>query len=156
MEDATLKEIPWKDILTIALASVGAVLGVINTWNAINQHRVRLRVNPALAFAPDGAPLALSIEIVNLSAFPITLTELGFKLSRAKKIPMLDAASLDGKSLPRRLEAREAAVFLLNVQALSQARGLHLTKAYVRTACGRVKTGSSPAFRDIRDILEKS
>ena len=32
---------PWKDMTTIGLAALGAGLGVMNTWNALSQRRMR-------------------------------------------------------------------------------------------------------------------
>jgi len=75
-----LDVLPWKDYLTIAAALLGAVLGVMNTWNAIDQRRVRLRVRPSHAITvPDGA-LKFCVEVLNLSAFAVTITEVGFSL----------------------------------------------------------------------------
>ena len=57
----------WKDIVTIGLASVGAVLGVMNTWNTISQRRVRLIVRPTYAYHSAGGDIPLiSISVTNL------------------------------------------------------------------------------------------
>ena len=71
-----------KDIITISFASVGAVLGVINTVHAFNQDRLRLIVRAKHAyFVPYGVPGAKmgSIEVINLSAFPVFVSEIGFQ-----------------------------------------------------------------------------
>jgi hypothetical protein len=47
-----LEALPWKDMTTIALAALGAGLGVMNTWNALSQRRVRLVVRPTYAIDP--------------------------------------------------------------------------------------------------------
>src|ERR1035437_613669 len=81
--------------------SVGSLLGVWNLVQSFSQRRVRLRVVPKLTvirgngflssssdLLPDGFPC---IEVTNLSAFPVTIAEVGFSLygtaSRARVIP---------------------------------------------------------------------
>jgi hypothetical protein len=79
-----------KDFLTIGCAALGAVLGIINTVTSLNQRRVKLRVIPKIGvrdesgvflhrreLLPNGAP---AIEVINLSAFPVTIAEAGFTL----------------------------------------------------------------------------
>ena len=61
-----------KDAITLSVASVGAVLGILNTWKAIDRDRPKLRVVPKRAI-PLGAVdprLRMSIEVINLSTFP--------------------------------------------------------------------------------------
>jgi hypothetical protein len=61
---------PWKDMTTIALAAFGEALGVVNTWNALSQRRVRLVVRPSYAIDPNGQrPTILSIAVTNFSSF---------------------------------------------------------------------------------------
>jgi hypothetical protein len=62
-----IEALPWKDIATFGLASVGAVLGVLNTWNSLSQRRVRLVIRPTFATALDGSgSTMLSIAVTNL------------------------------------------------------------------------------------------
>jgi len=46
-----------KDALTLVLASIGAVLGVMNTWRAFDRDRLKLRVRPkqAIPVSPDSS-----------------------------------------------------------------------------------------------------
>ena len=72
-----------KDIITLSLAAVGAVLGVINTWHSLDQRRVRLRVVPKIAqmITANNASGAMGcIEIVNLSAFRYRSAKSGSRL----------------------------------------------------------------------------
>jgi hypothetical protein len=72
-------------IVSLAVGSVGAVLGVINTWNALERQRVKLVVRPAQSMlVPSGQPI-LTVEVTNLSAFPITIAEIGFRLRNGQK-----------------------------------------------------------------------
>jgi hypothetical protein len=78
-----------KDGVTLSIAAVGAVLGIINTRQAMDQQRVKLRVVPKWVLFPMEEPPndeAGCVEVVNLSAFPVTLQEVGFTLrERAAK-----------------------------------------------------------------------
>ena len=108
-----IEALPWKDIITIALASVGAALGIMNTWNALSQRRVRLVVRPTYALDPNGSrPPMLSISVTNLSSFPMTINEVGFTgpkgAKRGKRAMITRPHVIDGKPWPRRLGSREA------------------------------------------------
>ncbi|UJJ59999.1 hypothetical protein [Rhodanobacter denitrificans] len=65
--------------VTLAIAAVGAVLGIINTWRAIDQNRVKLRVIPAHAIPYGGAPqnIRFCVQVTNLSQFAVTLDDAG-------------------------------------------------------------------------------
>jgi hypothetical protein len=142
-----------KDIFTISCAVVGAVLGVINTWNGISQRKVRLRVVPKIAF-----PVSHSgrldemgcIEVLNLSTFPLTVTEVGFTIDgdprKKTRAAIVQPLIHDGKPWPRRLEARESVTAYFNFANLSHK----IRKAYVKTDCGEVAYGKSPALQTIR------
>src|SRR5438309_8913561 len=102
-----VETLPWKDVITIGLASIGAALGVMNTWNALSQRRVRLLVRPTYAYvAADGPPI-LSISVTNLSNFPMVVDEVGFTgpkgAKRGKRAMIAQPRVMDGKSWPRRL-----------------------------------------------------
>jgi hypothetical protein len=144
----------WKEYLTLALAILGAALGVMNTWNAMSQSRVRLRVSPAHAIAmPSGAQM-FSIEVVNLSSFPVTVADVGFsvdgrKINRGHRLAILQPILIDGKPWPRRLEAREAVSAYFDPSDIVE-RGEKIGKAYARTSCGAVAYGTSGALNQLR------
>lgn len=110
-----------KDTITLTVAIVGAVtgvlgavLGIVNTWNTISARKVRVVVRPTFAYGIDifgglAARPRVGIEVVNLSTFPVTVTEVGFALAGTKaRANVLRPIVIDGKPWPRRLEAREA------------------------------------------------
>ena len=117
----------WKDIIALVLGTIGTTLGVINLIRSFWDDRVRLRVIPSLArILPDGLISAssaaalqtllkarelptVSIEVINLSKFPVTVSEIGLCEGHLKKrAPFIKAQIVKGEDLPRRLEPREA------------------------------------------------
>ena len=73
-------EITLFELATLGIAALGASLGIINTCWSLNQSRIKLKVVPAPEVPPyariDG-PLWLSIQITNLSTFPLTIDRVG-------------------------------------------------------------------------------
>jgi hypothetical protein len=144
-----------KDVITISIAAVGAVLGIINTWNSINQRRVRLRVVPKHAFFGNIGSAAgemVCIEVVNLSAFAVGLCEIGFTISgdpkKAQRISIMAPLTADHKPIARTLQSRQS------VTGYFEANCLHpgIKKAYARTDCGVMVIGNSPALKSIRKL----
>ncbi len=144
----------WKEILTVGIALLGAVLGIMNTWQAISSGRVRLRVRPAYAIGSNGQTL-FSIEIVNLSNFPVTASEVGFTMNgnsiHKPRAAVISPIILDGGSWPRRLEAREAVSVYFDPRYLAGS-GRKIGRAYARTACGEVGYGMSEAAKQLQEI----
>jgi hypothetical protein len=140
-------------IFTIICAVIGAVLGIINTWYAFIQRRVRLRVVPKLAslmshagqFGPDMG----GIEVINLSTFPVTVSEVGFTINGdPRKNPcaaIIQPIVQDGGPWPRRLDARVSVTVYFQLHLLRQHK---IKKIYAMTDCGNVGFGESQASRE--------
>lgn len=136
-------------VITIAIALVGAVLGVVNTWASLDKSRVKLRVRPAHAIPYGGAPqtIGMSITVTNLSAFAVSIDEVGLlyrgTVSRGAIVkPIL----IDDGKWPRRLEPRS------QVTIYAQRPGPHthaIKCVYARTECGVTIKGNSPALRQM-------
>ncbi len=135
-------------LVTFGVAVLGAGLGIINTWNAISQRKLRLRVTPAHLITPQG--LAFSIETINLSTFPVTVAEAGFTFAGPKKqrFVLANPMFLDGGTWPRRLGSRESFTIVVDPRDMIHARE-KIAKAYIRTACGEVILGNSPALQQV-------
>lgn len=149
----------WNQAVTLGVALLGAGLGVMNTWQAISANRVKLRVKPAFAIAIPHGQSMFSIEVVNLSNFPVTISEVGFTLNghsvdqRRAAVPQ--PIVIDGKPWPRRLEAREAVSVFMDPDYLVQP-GNKIGKAYARTACGEARYGISGALRQFREMTARA
>lgn len=142
--------------ITLTLAALGAVLGVMNTWNEISKRRLRATVRPMHAFAP-GYSVNFSIEIINRSDFAVTFTEVGLIVGRARgnrprRMPILRPVVQDGGPWPRRLEPRQSLSLYFNTADLAGA-GEPIGKAYALTACGGIVKGDSGALRQVRAEL---
>jgi len=138
------------EAITLAIAVLGAVLGLVNTWHAIEKTRVKIRVRPKHAI-PVGAAdprITFCIEITNLSDFAITIDEAGvFYRGTDARGAYTQPILMDGKSWPRRLEPRSSVT--VYGQSPQPKPGHSLKCAYARTECGVTRIGTSPAFKQL-------
>ena len=136
--------------VTLSLAVLGAVLGLINTWHGLDKSRVKLKVLPAHSIPVGAANPALSfcIEVTNLSAFAVTVHDVGvFYYGTKQRGSYVQPVLIDGGPWPRRLEPRSS-VTVYGTRPESSAD--HRIKcAYARTECGVTKTGTSPALKQL-------
>jgi hypothetical protein len=136
--------------ITLSIAVLGAVLGLLNTWHTLDRTRVKLRVRPKHAIPIGGADprLTFCIEVTNLSAFAVTVEETGvFYKGTGARGAYTQPILIDGRGWPRRLEARSSVT--VYGQPPAPKPGHPLKCAYARPACGVVRTGTSPAFRQL-------
>ena len=162
---------PLTQAITLAIAVLGAALGLINTWHAIDKKRVKIRVRPKHAI-PVGAAdpsafftfdlsrpkhaipveaadprFTFCIEITNLSEFAITIDEAGVYKGTDSRGAYTQPIIIDGKPWPRRLEPRSSVTVYGQPP---QRKPDHALKcAYARTECGVTRTGTSPAFKQL-------
>jgi hypothetical protein len=140
-----------KDLFTISCAVIGAVLGVINTWQGLNQRRVRLKVVPKVASIFYGRKFDQEmgcVEVTNLSAFPVTLREVGFTNGDPRKkerAVIVKPIVHDAGPWPRRLESRASVSVYFDWGNLKR----NIKRAYVLTDCGEVGYGNSPALESM-------
>lgn len=140
--------------ITLAIAVLGAALGVINTWHTVDKSRVKLRVRPkqAIPFGAADPDLTFCIEITNLSAFAVTVYETGvFYKGIDRRGAYVQPILMDGKGWPRRLEPRSSVT--VYGQPPSVMLGHPLKYAYAITECGVTSTGTSPAFKQLAKNL---
>ncbi len=141
--------VDWKDIFTIGLATLGAGLGIINTAMSLSTRWLRVRVRPSFITDIAGNPLGASIEVTNLSAFPVSIAEVGFEAGKGRHLPLIHP----GQNLPRRLEARDSLSVTFAPRDFIPPSGVTVGSAYARTACGRYISGSSPAGKQLSEML---
>ena len=142
--------------ITIILATVGTVLGCVNTFVLLNNRRVRLRVVPKSATLVGGGVLTHSkehmpgatvcIEVVNLNSFPVTICDVGYTLPSKRRASFFSPILFDSKPWPRRLEPREAVTAYADISVVPSNIG----KDYAKTDCGVTRFGTSPALDDLK------
>lgn len=136
--------------ITLGIAVLGAVLGVLNTWRTFSNDRVRLRVREHGMATTDG-DRGIGIEIVNLSTFPVIISTMGLHLTAgARHIQLVEPFFLLGGKLPYRLEPRAACTAFQPIGALPEDVWTIVKHAYVTTACGVTKTGPGRVFRKLQ------
>ena len=137
--------------ITLAIAGLGAVLGIVNTWHGLSRSRVKLKVLPAHAIPFGGADerINFSIEVTNLSDFALTIREVGFLFEGTEaRTAVVRPFILDGGTWPRRLEPRTSVTVYAQVSPPLKDDP-KIKCAYARTDCGRTITGTSPALEQI-------
>jgi hypothetical protein len=143
----------------------GTVLGILNTVVSFNRSRVKLTAIPKRAYCcgtgyivssiadaidkkqmASGVPWRWCIEVTNLSAFPITVSEVGFgRASNSSSRLVIAKPEIGGKrDFPTRLEPRESATFYAGIGV---GVSVKYPWAFVKTACGTLRHGTSPIFR---------
>lgn len=142
------------EAITLGIALLGAVLGVVNTWQSLDRTRVKLKVVPAHAI-PFGAVdprLKFSVEVTNLSDFPVTIREVGVFYKGTDKRGVIIPVLPDGGPWPRRLESRSSVSVYSHLP--ESPSGHRIECAYAKTECGYVKRGSSGALKQIAAGME--
>jgi hypothetical protein len=97
--------------VTLSVAVLGAVLGIINTWHGLDKSRLKLKVTPAHAIPVGGVDpmLTFCIEVTNLSTFPVTICDVGvFYKGTDKRWSIIHPVLIDRGPWPRRLEPRSS------------------------------------------------
>jgi hypothetical protein len=136
-------------IAGLVFGFLGAVLGFINTWRAISRDRVRLRIRPTWMIYPHGEP-CLGIEVTNVGYIAATVSEVGITVSGGMKFVILPEIPL-GSSLPQRMEPRTSITVVARPGTENAPPLKDGLRAYARTACGLMVTGTSPMLREIID-----
>jgi hypothetical protein len=163
-------------IVGAACGSTGVILGIINTWQQISKNAVRLKVIPRMAFMIDSnntmtmdrptemldvflskkRPYRLCIEVINLSSFPVTVSDAGFGDIKKTRQFVFKPELSPGKTWPVRLDSREAVVIYFGFNTKLDVSLLKKKHAYVKTDCGIVKYGTSPIMKDYVKNLKNS
>ena len=139
--------------ITLSIAVVGAVLGIMNTWRNFDRDRVKLQVIPKQAI-PVGTivhqPVQLCIDVTNFSTFPLTITEVGvLYYGTSTRGAVVNPIIIDGGTFPRKLEPRTSFSAYLAPEALTSANGHSVKCAYAQTDCGVMIKGNSPALKQL-------
>lgn len=136
------------DYVTLGIAVLGAVLGVVNAWRTWSMDRVRLKVSISHGVDSMGGRILL-VNAVNLSAFDLTVTRVGFHLlgrRRHMQIPVPFLTS--GDKLPVCLKPRTAVTAVVQFGAGDHVGWHSVESVYVGTACGLEVVGGRRFFKN--------
>jgi len=138
-------------LFTFALAVLGSVLGVINTWVNLDKNRVKIKVVPQRAIPVGGADpkIKFCIDITNLSSFPISISDAGvFYHGTKNRGATVSPIFSDGEGRwPKRLQPRES--LTVYSQLPNAEPGKKIRCAYAKTQCGIITEGNSGALKQI-------
>ena len=136
--------------VTLAIAVIGAVLGLLNAWRNWVNDRVRVRVSVSQGVDTLGARVLL-IGVVNLSTFPVTIDVIGFnRVGATDHVQLTNPQFLRAHTLPERLESRAALTVVQRVGAMPSDIAGSLRQAYVKTACGHTFIGGRKCLDEYR------
>lgn len=130
--------------LTMALAAIGAALGVLNTWHAYYRDRVRIRVIPG-SYRVGGTD-CYGIEVINLSLFPVTIRQVGFTLPERKEWLPFDPIHTIGCVFPQRMEGLTSFTAYMPIFYYEAYLG-KIERAYAFASHGKWYTGITRSFR---------
>lgn len=136
--------------ITLAIALLGAALGLINTWHALDKSRVKLIVKPAhmIPYGGVSPSIQFGISVTNLSAFAVTVDDVGFLFhgDTSRASITIQPLLIDGKEWPRRLEPRTTVTLYCSRPDIPDRR---IRCAYAKTTCGVTQTGNSAALKQV-------
>lgn len=139
-----MKEPTWITYLTISLAGIGAILGIINTAYLLFKDRVRIRLSVRNAFFVNVSPhqdgqTVFALEVTNLGFLPVTISQAGFELPDGSNnvIPLLGHNTPTGVQLPHRLEPRTSLSIYASIPETDAIKEHGCKKAFVKTDCKR-------------------
>lgn len=136
------------EAITLMTAMVGAVLGVLNTWQGYRRDRVRLKVQIRQSIFMPAGIVTLCITVRNVGFQPVTVTAIG--LTSGKLDGQIVNAQPGNERLPHRLEPRTALDWYADPSAEQVAVREAFSRAYVKTACGIRVTSSRRFLRQLR------
>ena len=137
----------YVQLITTALAVLGAVLGIFNAWRNWAHDRVNVRVLVCSAQDEDAQP-GLGITVRNLSRFAVTIKHIGFNVSGGDWYCQIwQTLSSDGQTLPVRLESRTSLTYFLPLAALPAEHVHSLSAVVIDTACGLGFSGGKRFFQ---------
>ncbi len=130
----------------------GAILGILNSWRLFVSDRVRLKVTPERALLLSDRSIEadyLSIEVINLSKFPVTIINVGLKLSGNRTALFLKDDSIEPQGrLPIRLESR-ASYSKTFRDCKKDIPWNEVICVYAKTACGVTAKGTSKFLKEV-------
>jgi len=165
-----------KDIVVTIAAFVGMGLGCYNFWNEKNKEKVNIKVTPKSVlrknldsnaneiictseneFKIENEPNLFVIEIVNLSKFPIRISQVGFLVTGTeKRLSILPDSKLGNNfEWPKKLDVREAVTVYLPLKDIIEFQDLSkICCAFAETECGHIGSGTTTALKQLTSFIQ--
>jgi hypothetical protein len=133
-------------------SAISAIVSVFNLGNTLGRQSVKLSVTPTIGQSYPQGEHCICVEVVNLSAFPVKITDIGFNRRDGKRhsYALFGRQLFDGQRLPVRLESRDSVTAYF---AAVEIHPLMATSAFAMTACGVTQKGDSAGWKDLRDYF---
>lgn len=112
----------WMNWLTLALAVLGATLGVFNAVWMIRRDTVRLKVTYGAMHTVTGGPPLECVEVTNLSYLAVTVMEVGFQKRTHPTGEPRRRDYLGRTELPRRLKPRCALIIVVHPESSARLK----------------------------------
>ncbi len=146
--------------VTLAIAILGAGLGILNTWQSADRDRVKLRLSPMAGYpithGKVGREPMIGIEVINRSAFPVTIEQVGFQRKGSKDLGQFwNPLTTSGERLPIRMEPRSALTFYVEPETAKTADFLSYTRPFVITGERTAFYGSRRMFSRFQRSFKK-
>ena len=157
-----------KEAITLGIAIVGAVLGILNLLRDIyktrRQSQIQVKIIPKLGFIRDGCMISnmttvpdpsafLVVEVINNSYFPIFVQGLYLVTEVHKYGECFVSRPLvtSDKSLPLKLERHESATLYAPPQTVRELILMGARAVYIKTSSNQRFEGTSKIFKILRD-----
>ncbi|MBI5768743.1 MAG: hypothetical protein HZA93_13175 [Verrucomicrobia bacterium] len=136
-------------IAGLVFGLVGAVLGVINLWRALDRDRIKLLVVPR-PWADSTGQSGLCLDVINRGEYAVTISAVGILLRGDEKLEWQFVPIDEKRRCPYRLEPHDAVTFRAKPGAEQDKKLVECGRcAFARTACGHTAIGSSGYLRSV-------
>ena len=127
-----------------------ALFSALSLGNTLNKQQANLTVKLRLAETYPQGDWCLTVEVVNMSAFPVKITDIGFNRRDGKRLShaFLGFALMNGQKLPVRLESRDSITALFPTSAVDPYLS---TTAFATTACGVTEIADNADWKELRN-----
>lgn len=136
----------WTDWVTLAIALLGAALGVLNFLQSRRDRATRIKVTPTWSIGVGF--MGLGIDVQNNSSFPVMIREVGLTLGKPegsvpRRMRIPDERIVSGRQGPFKVDARDTASIVFHCDGFE---AYEITKAYAITGDGKLFLGTSGAL----------
>ena len=146
--------------ITLAIAVLGAALGVLNFIRAVSRDKVQIKIKPSCyVMAPPGMePIqGMAVDVINLGFIPVTISNAYVQMKDKSLMADTKITTNLGKGkIPVRLEARESTTFYFSPELNRDKRLLDAKCILVKTACGKKLKKSNRVFKSWVSSREES